>query len=75
MNRKVLELLVVNYNNINNAMTKPCAEKSKFEKLILDTHNELMALPPEVVYPNGMTAMEFATQLAKEANDREVNNG
>jgi hypothetical protein len=29
-----------------------------------------MSLPPEVVYPNGMTAMEFATQLAKEANDR-----
>ena len=47
MDRKVLELLLVNYNNINNAMTKPCAEKSKFEKLILDTHNELMSLPPE----------------------------
>lgn len=70
MNRKVLELLLVNYNNINNAMTKPCAEKSKFENLINETYNKLQALPPEVVYPNGMTVMEFATQLAKEANDR-----
>ena len=70
MNRKALQLLLVNYNNINNAMTKPCAEKSKFEKLIIETHDKLMALPPEVVYPNGMTAMEFAKQLAKEANER-----
>ena len=70
MDRKVLQLLLVNYNNINNAMTKPCAEKSKFEKLIIETHDKLMALPPEVVYPNGMTAMEFAKQLAKEANER-----
>jgi hypothetical protein len=37
MDRKVLQLLLVNYNNINNAMTKPCAEKSKFEKLIIET--------------------------------------
>ena len=44
--------------------------KSKFEKLIIETHDKLMALPPEVVYPNGMTAMEFAKQLAKEANER-----
>jgi hypothetical protein len=70
MDRKTLQLLLVNYNNINNAMTKPCAEKSKFEKLIIETHDKLMALPPEVVYPNGMTAMEFAKQLAKEANER-----
>ena len=70
MNRKTLQLLLTNYNAINNQMRLPCAEKSKFEKLIIETHDKLMALPPEVVYPNGMTAMEFATQLAKEANDR-----
>jgi hypothetical protein len=69
MNRKALQLLLVNYNNINNAMTKPCAEKSKFEKLIIETHDKLMALPPEVVYPNGMTAMEFAKDLAQRANN------
>lgn len=70
MDRKTLGLLLVNYNAINNQMRLPCAEKSKFEKLIIETHDKLMALPPEVVYPNGMTAMEFATQLAKEANER-----
>ena len=70
MNRKTLQLLLTNYNAINNQMRLPCAEKSKFEKLIIETHDKLMALPPEVVYPNGMTAMEFAKQLAKEANDR-----
>jgi hypothetical protein len=69
MDRKVLQLLLVNYNNINNAMTKPCAEKSKFEKLIIETHNKLQALPPEVVYSNGMTAMEFAKDLAQKANN------
>ena len=70
MNRKTLQLLLTNYNAINNQLRLPCAEKSKFEKLIIETHDKLMALPPEVVYPNGMTAMEFAKQLAKEANER-----
>ena len=70
MNRKVLELLVVNYNNINNAMTKPCAEKAKFEKLIADLEAQLKGLPDEIVYSNGMTAIEFAKKLAKEANER-----
>tara|TARA_B100000497_G_C7538343_1_gene325958 strand:+ start:187 stop:399 length:213 start_codon:yes stop_codon:yes gene_type:complete len=70
MDRKTLGLLLVNYNAINNQLRLPCAEKSKFEKLIIETHDKLMALPPEVVYPNGMTAMEFAKQLAKEANER-----
>ena len=70
MDRKTLGLLLVNYNAINNQLRLPCAEKSKFEKLIIETHDKLMALPPEVVYPNGMTTMEFAKQLAKEANER-----
>ena len=68
MNRKTLELLLANYNAINNQLRSPCAEKTKFEKLIIETHNKLMALPPEVVYPNGMTAMEFAKDLAQKAN-------
>tara|TARA_B100000768_G_scaffold178237_1_gene193680 strand:+ start:2261 stop:2476 length:216 start_codon:yes stop_codon:yes gene_type:complete len=68
MNRKTLQLLLTNYNAINNQLRSPCAEKTKFEKLIIETHNKLMALPPEVVYPNGMTAMEFAKDLAQKAN-------
>ena len=36
MNRKTLELLLTNYTNINNGLRTPCAEKSKFEKLIKD---------------------------------------
>lgn len=69
MNRKTLQLLLTNYNAINNQLRSPCAEKTKFEKLIIETHNKLMALPPEVVYPNGMTAMEFAKDLAQKANN------
>ena len=69
MNKKTLELLLTNYNAINNQLRSPCAEKTKFEKLIIETHNKLMALPPEVVYPNGMTAMEFAKDLAQKANN------
>ena len=68
MNRKTLQLLLTNYNAINNQLRSPCAEKTNFEKLIIETHNKLMALPPEVVYPNGMTAMEFAKDLAQKAN-------
>ena len=36
MNKKTLELLLTNYTNINNQLRMPCAEKSKFEKLIKD---------------------------------------
>ena len=50
-------------------MRLPCAEKSKFENLINETYDKLQALPPEVVYPNGMTAMEFAKDLAQKANN------
>ena len=32
--KKTLELLLINYTNINNDLRKPCAEKEKFEKLI-----------------------------------------
>ncbi len=70
MNRKTLELLLVNYTNINNGLRTPCAEKSKFEKLIKDVELKIKQLPREVIYPDGMTALEFAHKLASEANTK-----
>ena len=68
MNKKTLELLLTNYTNINNGLRTPCAEKSKFEKLIKDVELKIKQLPREVLYPDGMTALEFAHKLASEAN-------
>ena len=62
--RKTLELLLVNYTNINNDLRKPCAEKTKFERLIKETEEKLKSTPITPIYPNGMTAMEFALHLA-----------
>ena len=45
MNRKTLELLLVNYTNINNGLRMPCAEKSKFEQLIKDVELKIKQLP------------------------------
>ena len=45
MNRKTLELLLVNYTNINNGLRTPCADKSKFEKLIKDVELKIKELP------------------------------
>jgi len=70
MNRKTLELLLVNYTNINNGLRTPCAEKSKFEQLIKDVELKIKQLPREVLYPDGMTALEFAKKLAAEANTK-----
>ena len=70
MNRKTLELLLTNYNNINNQLRRPCAEKSKFEKLIKDIELKIKELPREVIYSNGMTALEFAHKLAADANTK-----
>jgi len=70
MNRKTLELLLVNYTNINNGLRTPCAEKSKFEQLIKDVELKIKQLPREVIYPDGMTALEFAKKLAAEANTK-----
>jgi hypothetical protein len=70
MNRKTLELLLVNYTNINNGLRTPCAEKSKFERLIKDVELKIKQLPREVLYPDGMTALEFAKKLAAEANTK-----
>lgn len=66
--RKTLELLLVHYNNMNKDL-KPCAEKSKFEKLIKETEALLKSKPLDVVYPDGMTAMEFAIHLAHGRNN------
>jgi|TARA_B100000959_G_scaffold284902_2_gene357860 hypothetical protein len=68
--RKTLELLLTNYININNGLRTPCAEKQKFEKLIKETEALLKSKPLDVIYPDGMTALEYAHKLAKEANDR-----
>ena len=70
MNRKTLELLLTNYTNINNQLRTPCAEKSKFEKLIKEVELKIKELPREVIYSNGMTALEFAHKLAADANTK-----
>ena len=70
MNKKTLELLLTNYTNINNQLRTPCAEKSKFEKLIKDIELSIKKLGREIIYPDGMTAMKFATKLAADANTK-----
>ena len=67
MNKKTLELLLVNYQNINNGILKDCAEKQKFVKLIADVELKLKTF---VSYPDGMTALEYAHKLASEANTK-----
>tara|TARA_B110001454_G_scaffold171399_1_gene162227 strand:- start:472 stop:633 length:162 start_codon:yes stop_codon:yes gene_type:complete len=51
-------------------LRKPCAEKEKFEKLIKEAEEALKKAPRDVVYPDGMTALEFAQKLAIEANEK-----
>ena len=70
MNRKTLELLLANYQNINNGILKDCAEKQKFVRLIKEVELKIKKLGREVVYPDGMTALEFAKRLAAEANTK-----
>ena len=70
MNKKTLELLLTNYTNINNQLRTPCAEKSKFEQLIKDVELSIKKLGREIIYPDGMTAMQFATKLAADANTK-----
>jgi len=67
MNRKTLQLLLHHYQDIHEAL-KPCAEKSRFEKLIKETKEKLDKTPFDRVYPFGQTAMEYAILLAKKAN-------
>ena len=70
MQRKTMELLLENYHNINNRILTDCAEKQKFVRLIREVKEKLKSMPREVIYPNGMTALEYAHRLAKEANER-----
>ena len=70
MNKKTLELLLTNYTNINNGLRTPCAEKSKFEQLIKDIELSIKKLGREIIYPDGMTAMQFAKKLAADANTK-----
>ena len=67
--RKTLELLLMHYNNINDQLRTPCAEKSKFEKLIKETEEKLKSAPITPIYKDGMTAMEFALYLAHGRNN------
>ena len=70
MNKKTLELLLTNYTNINNQLRTPCAEKSKFEQMIKDIELSIKKLGREIIYPDGMTAMQFAKKLAADANTK-----
>ena len=70
MQRKTMELLLENYQNINNRILTDCAEKQKFVRLIKEVEGKLKSMPRDVTYPNGMTALEYAHKLAKDANER-----
>tara|TARA_B110000858_G_C17768587_1_gene458362 strand:+ start:1134 stop:1397 length:264 start_codon:yes stop_codon:yes gene_type:complete len=55
MNKKTLELLLVNYKAMYNQMKLPCAEKTRFEKLIASVEEELTTksdiIPdPDIIY-------------------------
>ena len=66
--KKTYELLLLRYNEMHNAILKPCAEKEKFATLIKDVEDQLEKIGKTVVYLNGMTALEYAIHLAKVAN-------
>ena len=70
MNKKTLELLLTNYTNINNQLRTPCAEKTKFENLIKEVELKIKKFGREIIYPDGMTALEFAHKLAADANTK-----
>jgi hypothetical protein len=70
MNRKTYELLILRYNEIHNAILKPCAEKEKFATLVQEVEQKLKTFGREILYPNNMTALEFATKLAADANTK-----
>ena len=55
---------------MHTAILKPCAEKEKFATLIQEVELKLKSLGQEILYPNNMTALEFATKLAADANTK-----
>jgi len=71
MNRKTLQLLLHHYQDMHEVL-KPCAEKSKFAKLIKETRERLNKTPFDRVYPHGVTVLEYAIQLAKKANLKNI---
>jgi hypothetical protein len=68
MNKKTMELLLINYQNMYNSMLhwKPCAEKEKFSILIKELE---LKIKTTIIYPDGMTALEYATKLAADRNN------
>jgi len=69
MNRKTLQLLLHSYQDIHEEL-KPCAEKSRFAKLIKETTELLNKTPFDRIYPKGMSVMEYAIHLASVANKK-----
>ena len=63
-----MELLLINYQNMYNSMLhwKPCAEKEKFVILIKELE---LKIKTTIIYPDGMTALEYATKLAANRNN------
>jgi hypothetical protein len=68
MYKKTMELLLINYQNIHNSMShwKPCSEKDKFAILIKELE---LKIKTTIIYPYGMTALEYATKLAANRNN------
>ena len=70
MTRKTYELLLLRYNEMHTAILKPCAEKEKFATLVQEVEQKLKTFSREIIYPDNMTAMQFATKLAADANTK-----
>ena len=63
-----MDILLTRYQDMHNSMShwKPCAEKEKFVKLIGDLE---LKIKTTIIYPDGMTALEYATKLAADRNN------
>ena len=72
LDKKTMELLLVNYHNINNSMLKPCADKTKFINLIADLEIQIKKAGRTVVYSDGLSALEFANKLAKHTKSNTI---
>ena len=57
IDKKTMELLLVNYKNLHNSMShfKPCAEKQKFAKLVTDLETDIELAES---FPNTNTTQE-----------------
>ena len=70
IDKKTYELLLLRYNEMHSAILKPCAEKEKFATLIKEVEQHLENAGKTIVYSGGLSVLEYATKLAKEANER-----